>query len=165
MMADNFDRAFAVVVGIEGNYSNPDPEVDPGGETNFGISHRAYPELDIKSLTLADAKAIYAKDYWREVCCDQMPWPLALLVFDGAVNQGQPATKRTLQQALGVAVDGVIGPKTIAACFKVTAEQMAIFMALRALAYMQAKKFDPNKKGWFKRLFLVTMNGGDYGMG
>ena len=165
MMADNFDRAFAVVVGIEGNYSNPDPEVDPGGETKFGISHRAYPDLDIANLTLADAKALYLKDYWREVCCDQMPWPLALLVFDGAVNQGQPATKRTLQQALGVVVDGVIGPKTIAACFKVTAEQMAIFMALRALAYMREKNFDPNEKGWFERLFLVTMNGGGYGLG
>ena len=41
----DFDRAFAAIVGVEGGYVN-DPK-DPGGETKFGLSHRANPDLDI----------------------------------------------------------------------------------------------------------------------
>ena len=31
---------------------------DPGGETNWGISKREYPDLDIKNLTRDEAKAV-----------------------------------------------------------------------------------------------------------
>ena len=37
-------------LGKEGGYVNNSR--DPGGETNFGISKRAYPNVDIKNLTL-----------------------------------------------------------------------------------------------------------------
>ena len=46
----------------EGGYVN-DP-TDPGGETNYGISKRAYPKIDIKALTKHEAVKIYYKDYW-----------------------------------------------------------------------------------------------------
>jgi len=49
----SFDRAFEIVIGAEGGYSN-DPK-DRGGETKYGISKRAYPYLDIPSLTLDNA--------------------------------------------------------------------------------------------------------------
>ena len=71
----NFDRAFRFLIGEEGGYVN-DP-ADPGGETKFGISKRAYPQLDIKSLTLDQAKAIYRRDYWaspaRRHCSRRSP--------------------------------------------------------------------------------------------
>ena len=82
----NFDTAFLLVIGVEGGYVN-NPE-DPGGETKYGISKRAYPDLDIRNLTLAAAKAIYLRDYWTAHHCDQMEWGKALLVFDCAVNGG-----------------------------------------------------------------------------
>src|SRR5208283_461080 len=37
---------------------------DAGGATKFGISSKAYPNLDIKKLTRDDAIAIYYRDYW-----------------------------------------------------------------------------------------------------
>ena len=47
----------------EGGYINH-PK-DPGGETNFGISKRSYPYLDIKNIKKEDAINIYFKDYWE----------------------------------------------------------------------------------------------------
>ena len=85
-MNKNFDRAIDFVLRHEGGYVN-DPR-DPGGETNFGISRRAYPTLDIKNLTKEQATGIYRKDYWDKVGGDILPWPWDLILFDTAVNQG-----------------------------------------------------------------------------
>src|SRR5207302_958519 len=57
-----FDKAIGTVLEHEGGYSF-DPN-DPGGETKYGISRKAYPGLDVKALTLDQAKAIYKRDYW-----------------------------------------------------------------------------------------------------
>ena len=48
-----FEEAVKQVLKHEGGYVN-DP-VDPGGETNMGISKKAYPYLNIKELTEKDA--------------------------------------------------------------------------------------------------------------
>lgn len=85
-MSANFDRAFSIVVGVEGGYTS-DP-LDPGGETKFGISKRAYPKVDIANLTLDQAKTIYQRDYWSAHGLDSLEWGKALLVFDCAVNGG-----------------------------------------------------------------------------
>jgi len=61
----NFDKVIDKVLINEGGYVN-DPH-DSGGETNFGISKRAYPNVNIKELTTAGAKSIYKKDYWDKV--------------------------------------------------------------------------------------------------
>ena len=85
-MVNQFERAFEIVVGLEGGYVN-DPR-DPGGETNWGISKRSYPALDIPSLTREQAKSIYKSDYWDKIDGDSRPWGPALVMFDCAVNQG-----------------------------------------------------------------------------
>lgn len=81
-----FDRAVDFVLKHEGGYVN-DPR-DPGGETKYGISKRAYPMLNIKDLSVEDAKLIYEKDYWLKAGCDKLEWPLCLVHFDTAVNMG-----------------------------------------------------------------------------
>lgn len=70
----------------DGGYTN-DP-VDPGGETKFGISKKAYPDIDIKSLTKEEAFRLYEKDYWNKVVTTNMEPALAITVFDAAVNCG-----------------------------------------------------------------------------
>ena len=126
-----FDAAFEIVVGIEGGYVN-DPN-DAGGETKYGISKRAYPNVDIKQLTLDEAKAIYLRDYWTHCACDTMPWERALCVFDCAVNQGAGAA-RSLQ---------------------VQSATVAELMAERALRYAKSQEFERFGKGWMNRLFNV----------
>ncbi len=53
----NFEGALKFTLSWKGGLVN-DPN-DPGGETKYGISKRAYPELDIANLTLEQAKGIY----------------------------------------------------------------------------------------------------------
>lgn len=85
-MSEHFERAVAFVLRHEGGYTNDNR--DPGGETKFGISKRAYPHLDIKGLTEAEARAIYRRDYWEKAGCGLLEWPMSLVVFDTAVNCG-----------------------------------------------------------------------------
>ena len=107
-----FQKAVALILKHEGGYVN-DPR-DPGGETNFGISKRAYPTEDIAGLTRARATELYHRDYWQGIKGDELPAPLALVVFDMAVNAGKGAAIRQLQETVAVPVDGVLGPQTLA---------------------------------------------------
>lgn len=109
----DFDTAFERLIGHEGGYVN-DPQ-DPGGETKFGISKRSYPNEDIAGLTLAQAKAIYLRDFWRRVGCDMVPDVLRFDLFDTAVNSGQTRAVQFLQRAAGTLDDGKLGPMTVAA--------------------------------------------------
>ena len=106
---DSFDQAFARVIGHEGGYTaNP---ADPGnwtgtgvgqGEcrgTKYGISARAYPDQDIASLTLDQAKSLYRRDYWDRIGASSLPPPLALLAFDAAVNNGVSRARQWLALA------------------------------------------------------------------
>ncbi len=108
-----FDLAFDRLMANEGGYVN-NPR-DPGGETNFGICKRSYPDLDIKKLTRDLARKIYLRDFWQRGRMDALPPELAFQVFDIAVNSGIETALRMLQRAAGVADDGHIGPVTVAA--------------------------------------------------
>jgi len=116
-----FDRCMAVTLRWEGGYV--DHPRDPGGATNMGITHqtladwrgRPVTKADVRALTEAEAKAIYKARYWDAVRGDDLPPGLDLVAFDGAVNSGPRRGAEWLQGALGVTVDGKIGPHTIAA--------------------------------------------------
>lgn len=152
----DFDKAFEHVLGIEGGYVN-DPK-DPGGETKYGICKRSYPAVDIKALTIEQAKAIYKRDYWDKIKGDDLPFPLNLFMFDAAVNQGVDPAIKMLQAALSVAQDGVIGAQTLKVAIQAKGSDLpAQFMAARAMRYIGTRNFDRFGKGWFKRLFVVSM--------
>lgn len=160
-MAD-FERAFEQILGVEGGYVN-DPK-DPGGETKWGITKRDHPDLDIANLTLADAQAVYQKEYWAPARCDELPWPLSALVFDCAVNQGVSTAVKLLQKSLGTVQDGVLGQNTLAAIRRQgmpgsdgLKELCAMYLADRALRYTGTRNFDTYGRGWLKRLFKLLM--------
>lgn len=112
-MNKNWPRVIAEVLAAEGGYSN-DPH-DSGGETNYGISKRAYPDIDIKHITKADAEEIYHRDYWIKVHGDDLPSGVDLCAMDFAVNSGVRRAILGLQVSLGVQADGILGPVTLAA--------------------------------------------------
>lgn len=154
-MSSLFDRAIEIVLEIEGGYVNhPD---DPGGETKYGISRRAYPHENIRELTLEQAAALYRRDYWDRCRCGELPWPLALCVFDSAVNQGVVKAITLLQKAVNVKQDGVIGPVTLLKARQAGQDVSALFMAERALHYASLPTFSTFGRGWMRRLFKVSM--------
>lgn len=92
-----WDRCISFVLRWENGLSeNPQ---DPGGLTNFGISQRAYPNLDIRNLTVEQAKEIYYRDYWLASGANRLHWPLCLAHFDLAVNGGVERAMQTLYES------------------------------------------------------------------
>lgn len=83
---EQFAQAIEFTLSWEGGYVN-DPG-DAGGETNMGISKRSYPDLDIKNLTVEQAKAIYYADYWLPSRAYLDDYPTCTIRFDIAVLMG-----------------------------------------------------------------------------
>lgn len=103
VLMDNFDYSVKILFSpsIEGGYVN-DPD-DPGGETNFGISKRSYPHIDIKGLTPDRAKAIYRVDWWEKYRLDLIKdAKIASQMLRAAVNMGASNAFRCLRQALSI---------------------------------------------------------------
>ena len=118
----DFESAVSYVLANEGINSN-DP-ADKGGRTRFGITeHEAAAHgLDVVTLTLDQAKAIYRKDYW---CFDAIAdRRVATKLLDMAINMGVGTAIRLAQTAVGVKVDGVLGPATITAINGTSPETM-----------------------------------------
>lgn len=149
-MSNRFNDLVAIVLKHEGGYVN-DPK-DPGGETNFGISKRAFPKEDIKGMTRERAIAIYQKKYWDAARCSEIPESLQPIYFDTAVNAGVVTAIRLLQIAAGIEADGVFGEKTAREAFTVSRQKYAFE---RLAYYERLIKKNPAlakfRKGWTKR--------------
>lgn len=99
----DWQRSRAFVRKWEGGYSNDPDDIgnwtgcrEGVGElkgTKYGISACSYPDLDIVHLTMAEADAIYYRDYWQASGADGVEWPLCLMLFDTAVLHGVGAAK------------------------------------------------------------------------
>lgn len=112
------------IVAREGGFAN-DPD-DPGGATKYGVTlvtlrrvRGQADEADLQALTRADAVEIFIEYYFNRPRIGELPRALQASVFDMYVNAGANAV-RILQRLLGemgqvVAIDGDIGPQTVAA--------------------------------------------------
>ena len=137
-----------------------DPD-DAGGETKYGIAKNFNPDVDIKNLTLQSAKKIYESKYWISSLAPKLPYPLNVVYFDAAINNGATPAAKFIQRALGVLDDGQIGPKTLAAiaactdlkalCVKSLEKRDAFFRAIVAAKPKQAKYLN----GWLNRTARV----------
>ncbi len=141
---------------------------DQGGLTRFGISQKAYPDLDISALTRAQAEAIYRRDYWDVIRGDSLPPALALVVFDAAVNMGPHQAVRILQARLRVHEDGIVGPVTVSAAraFLPRIELVALFLELRLRFYEALAKEYPHHAGslygWRMRVLRLALEAGTW---
>lgn len=121
-LANPFTIQIEKTLKWEGGYSF-DPN-DPGGETNFGISKRSYPNLDIKNLTRTSAIEIYYRHYWLEPQINRLPALISGKVFDAGVNIGSKTAIILLQDILNdwqpptIDTDGIIGTHTISATMR-----------------------------------------------
>jgi len=139
------------VLGHEGGYVN-DPD-DPGGETNWGISKRSYPNVDIKNLTRDQAVAIYFKDFWTPIKGERLHDGTAYQLMDSAVNSGIQQSIRLLQRALEVADDGHFGPASLLASQTMSeTDQIFRFNAERIEFMTKLKNWKFHGAGWMRRI-------------
>lgn len=159
----SFDIAVNLILDHEGGYINH-PR-DPGGETNFGISKRAYPNLNIRDLTRDEAKTIYRRDYWNKVRGDSLPFPVATVLFDMAVNMGVKRAIEMLQRSANVKSDGVFGPKTESALSGLSSAYLVESLTTQRLQYYSSlPTFSRFGNGWIRRsietlVFSLSMGG------
>lgn len=100
---NKFYNALRFTLPHEGGYVN-DPD-DVGGETKWGISKKAHPELDIPSLTPEQAAEIYYREYWTPAGCNNYEPPLSTLLFDTAVLFGVGRAREFLEKSKGNYMD------------------------------------------------------------
>ena len=152
----SYEEIIEQVLHHEGGYVN-DPK-DLGGETNFGITKRFYPDVDIKNLTEEGAKEIYKRDYWDKNKCGDLPSQLRHIYFDMLVNFGKRGAVKVLQRAANaknkdkIDVDGGLGPATLNAIQNLELERVRAYRVLR-FANLVIKKPEQERFwfGWFRR--------------
>jgi lysozyme family protein len=154
-----FTAALAQIMRWEGGYVNHPS--DPGGHTNLGITLATYRRVkpdatpaDLKALTHKDAGVIYRDLYWLPARCDALPGPLALMMFDCAVNQGVKRAHQLLERATRTEAAPTITDDLIR---RAQAGDVALdFAARRALHYASLPHLQTFGRGWMRRL-LDTM--------
>jgi lysozyme family protein len=147
----NFQEAIDRVLSHEGGYvNNP---ADPGGETQWGISKRSYPNVNIKMLTREGAIEIYRTDFWQKIHADELFDGVAYQTLDFAVNSGIETAVRYLQRALGVADDGHWGPHTAEAAKAMSESDQIMRLNAERLDFMRKLKTFPTfGAGWVGRI-------------
>jgi len=152
----SFSSVVKMILVHEGGYVNHPS--DPGGETKYGISKRAYPDVDIAELTEDDAADLYKRDYWDRIKGDDLPVGVACVVMDYAVNSGISRASKALQSVCGIANgDGVIGPASLNAVWttvKNTSEEDVInAVTTQRQEFIRALKiYETFGKGWERRI-------------
>lgn len=144
MAESRFERCLAEVLAREGGYvDNP---ADPGGATNMGITHKTLarwrrvspwwdlPKSAVRALEREEAACIYRALYWDICRGDALPAGIDLATFDFAVNSGPERALRTLQAVLGVAVDAIVGPETLASAGRMLGMALAPVVSALDLA-------------------------------
>lgn len=107
----DFDKAIEYVLENEqGFVNNP---TDSGGSTNFGISQRSYPNLNIEALSRDQAIVIYKRDFWDRLNLADFSQGIATALLDMSVNMGEGKAIMCAQIALAQkSPDGILGSIT-----------------------------------------------------
>lgn len=158
-MQDNFLRSLKAVLAHEGGYV--DHPRDPGGATNRGITFavlkawRGAPitKADVQNLSEAEAAQIYKANYWDRVKGDDLPFGVDYAVFDFAVNSGVSRSAIFLQETVGVAPDGKIGPITLEAVAQWDSIKLIEALCARRMAFLKRLSTWPTfGRGWSSRV-------------
>lgn len=155
-----FDEAFDRLIGHEGKFTdNPADDGNwTGGKqgrgelrgTKFGIAAASYPHLQIRDLTLEQARSIYLEDYWN-VLGEAHP-AIKFQVFDAAVNHGHGNAIRILQRAVRAADDGKWGSVSQTALMAMDLNDVLMrFIGFRLKFWASLKRFDDFGRGWTNR--------------
>lgn len=165
-MAD-FDAALKKVIQNEGGYVLHNISGDPGGMTYAGISRRYHPSWPGWAIIDRDGTAppprtmvsdFYRQQFWRRICGDLIPCnAVAESIFDYAVNVDVPRAVKSAQAVVGAKIDGVFGPRTLAAVKEADPGRFLDAYAVRKMQFYASicTKHPARRKfllGWINRI-------------
>jgi len=139
-----------------------DIDVDRGGATWYGISSGFLKGIGRKGpISKADAKKISFEYFWEPAKCDEMDPVAAWSYCDALFNHSPRAAARIFQGALGVKVDGSVGPKTRAAAKDINQRLFVErYRIARTRYYVSLVKNDPTQftffVGWVDRVHRLN---------
>lgn len=138
--------------------SDPNPTLDGVTQATYSAWRKGQglPDRSVREMAEAERLAIY-HEYWVDCRADAMPEAVAAIHFAYAFNAGPSAAARPLQRAVGVHVDGIIGPKTLAAVNAAPPAQLVpVLLVEQAASYhdiaIRKKHLRPNMTSWIGRL-------------
>lgn len=121
--------------------------------TKYGIAASAYPNLDIRNLTLQDVTPIYKRNYWDKVRGDDLPVGVDLTVFDYGVNSGPSRSVKELQRVVGAHVDGKMGAATLLAAAGKNGQTVIQSVNARRMSFLRGLAiWNTFKNGWTRRV-------------
>jgi len=158
-----FEKALAFSLQWEGGWSSHPS--DPGGDTMRGVTQKTYkafrksqglPSQSVKLITDAEVHQLYYQHYWQPCKAELMVPPLAVVHLDTAINFGVTGAFKFLQEALGLEIDGIFGPKTEVALASHNNQATALkYLACRIAYRHQRVKKRPSQsvflQGWLNR--------------
>lgn len=148
---------------------------DPGGYTNKGITLATWKSMgydkdgdgdidvnDLRAITNEDMETILKEKFWDKWKADNITsQSIANLLVDWLYNSGAYGIKIP-QRVLGVAQDGKVGPKTLAAINN-TKDKKALFEKLKEARANYLRNLVKNKpsnskflKGWLRRVNAIN---------
>lgn len=157
-MESNFARSLKAVLVHEGGWA--DHPKDPGGATMKGVTIGTYRRYkpgatkeDLRNITDAELQRIYRDGYWDKVRGDDLPSGVDFCVMDFAVNSGPARAAIYLQEIVGVAPDGKIGPLTLQAVAKWDSVALIEALCAKRMGFLKRLSTWPTfGKGWSARV-------------
>ena len=185
-MHASFETAHAFTARWEGGLT--DHPADPGGITHYGVSLRWLQHLEatvsgcatlrrvgvalpvsaisVRALTRAQAAQLFQGGFWEPQRCAELPLPLAVTLYDAAVNTGGAQATRLLQRSCNVvgeahldsftplAEDGRCGPLTIRRCHELAEAGLDYYSARHCVRARQQFYTDLARRREDLRVFL-----------
>ena len=116
----------------------------------FSESAALLEQKAMRKLTKEMVAPLYRQQYWDVCNCDDLPAGVDYLAFDFSVNAGSFRAIKTIQRALNITADGVIGPVTLKA-IQDAEEFIDNFTAAKEVFYRSLSNFPTFGRGWLNR--------------
>ena len=165
----NYDSAIDFVLRLEDSTLAGNVTHDSDGATRYGLLDKWHPDLVQEGYYSMDpasalvyAKNYYRAKYWNVVQGDNInDQKIAAQLLSIGVNDGTGRAVQFAQQALGVTVDRILGPATLAA---INSQDPSSFLAAFDSAadayYQQVVIQQPAKvadlRGWYNRVAAIN---------
>jgi len=168
-----FREALAILLPLECAFEHDGETIrmeevpgDSGGRTFAGLDEATWGPLGFPYDAPSPSAVVKCYECeWNRLRCCELTSTVGIALFIQATNQGDERCEMMLQHAINdyggkVTVDGVIGPDTIRAAWKINSEDLArAFLAKSQARYKQILLTGRDLRfgdGWMNRIALIA---------